>query len=84
MSLSIVISGGRGEGVHHVTDSHYDSPPQYERFSLSNVSWLLDTRKDTIEKKVFHIFSHVRRSNDQRRRGGKGHRISGDLSWSWF
>ena len=32
------------------------APPEYQRFSLSNVSWLLDTRKDTIEKQVSTYF----------------------------
>ena len=33
----------------------YDSPPQNRRFSLLNVQGLLDTRKDTLEKKVTTI-----------------------------
>ena len=39
-----------------MTDSYHDSPPQNQRFSLANVSWLLDTRKDTVEKNVFICF----------------------------
>ena len=32
-----------------LTDSYYDSPLQEnQRFSLTNVSWLLDTGKDVI------------------------------------
>ena len=39
-----------------MTGSYYDSPPRNQRFSLTNVSWLLDTRKDTIENEVFIYF----------------------------
>ena len=34
----------------------YDSPPQKLRFSLTNVSWLLDTRKDTIIASILSIY----------------------------
>ena len=32
------------------------APPENQRFSLTDVSWLLDTRKDTIENKVSMYF----------------------------
>ena len=34
-----------------VTDSYYDSPPKNQRFSLTNISWLLATRKDTTDNR---------------------------------
>ena len=34
------------------TDSTLASPPLKPRFSFTNVLWLLDTRKDTLENKV--------------------------------
>ena len=37
-------------------DSYHDSPPRNQRFCLTNVSWLLDTRRDTIEKDVSIYF----------------------------
>ena len=38
-------------------DSFYDSPPpKHIDFLLTNVSWLLDTRKDTIENEVSVYF----------------------------
>ena len=40
-----------------VCDCFYDSPPpKNQRFSITNVSWLLDTRKDAIESKVSIYF----------------------------
>ena len=42
------------EAVARVTDSAIGPPPQNQRFSLSNVSWLLD--KDKIENKVSTYF----------------------------
>ena len=32
-----------------LTDSYHDSPPQNQRLSLTNVSWLLDKRKDAMK-----------------------------------
>ena len=34
------------------TDSAIAPPPKNQRFCLTNVSWLLDTRKDTVEAEV--------------------------------
>ena len=39
-----------------MADSTIDTPPPNERFSLTNASWLLDTRKVTIEHKVSIYF----------------------------
>ena len=57
------------------------APPKTSDFLSTNVSWLLDTKKDTvIEKKVFkYIFLCAKRSNDRRRPGVEGHRFSGEI-----
>ena len=48
------------------TDSAILAPPQNQRFSLTNVSWLLDTGKRTLLKEKYpYIFSCVQRSIDQ-------------------
>ena len=49
------------------------APPETNDFLVTNVSWLLDTRKGTIENKSIRISSCVQRSNDERRRGVEGH-----------
>ena len=43
-----------------LTDSYYDSPPPNQVFSLPNVSWLLDTRKDALKKQSTCMFSCAR------------------------
>ena len=45
-------------------------PPRNQRFSSTSVSWLLDTRKGTIENGNIHIFSCAQRPIDRWRRGG--------------
>ena len=37
-------------------EQRWDTPPQNLRYYLPTVSWLLDTRKDTIEKRVSILF----------------------------
>ena len=66
-------------------DFFYDRPPQHPRFSLTKVSWLLDTRKDAVKNTVFAYFLVCKgRSNDDVR-GGKGHRFfAGDTTGGWF
>ena len=46
----------------HGTDSTI-APPKKQRFSLTNVSWLLDTKKDTVVEKERcpHIFLCAKR-----------------------
>ena len=39
-----------------VTDSTTPPPPQNQRFCLTNVSWLLDTRKNAKRTTVFKYF----------------------------
>ena len=58
-------------------------PKKTQLLSSTNVSWLLDMRKDAM-KKNHHIFSCLQRTIEQRRRDGKGHRMSGDKAGSWF
>ena len=63
-----------------LTDSTIAPPPQKkkQRFSSTNVPWLLDRRKYAVEKRL-HVFSCLQRTTKRSpRRGGKGHRISGD------
>ena len=47
------------------------APLKNRRLSLTNVSWLLDTRKDTM-KTYLHIVARLQRTIERRRRGGKG------------
>ena len=59
-------------------------PPKKQRFSLTNVSWLLDTKKGAIiQETSLHIFC-LQSIIENGRRAGKGHRISGDTAGSWF
>ena len=51
------------------TDSYYDSPPQKPAIFLTNVSWLVDTRKDAMTKKYIYtknvfMFAKEGLSND--------------------
>ena len=50
--LSCVREGKREK----YTDSYHDSPPQNQRFCLTNASWLLDMRKVAINSRSQHIF----------------------------
>ena len=50
-----------------------------------NVSWLLDTRKDDIERYMYiHTISCLQRTIERWRRGGKGHRLQRDAAGSCF
>ena len=53
-----------------VTDSTIP-PPQKRRFSLANVSWLVDTRKDAMKKQSSHMsmFAKVYRTMTSGRQG---------------
>ena len=53
-------------------DWFYDRSPQNQRFSWTNVSWLLDTRKGIIENKVSMLFLVCKRPIDRWRRGCHG------------
>ena len=72
------------------TDSYYDSPPPppNQRFSLTNVSRPLDTRKDgTPLTKFFHMFSCFAKkglSNDDPSRCQWTSPFSEDTAGSWF
>ena len=58
---------------------------QNQRFYLTNVSWLLDIWKDTIENEVSIYFLECKGlSIDDFGEGVEGHRISGDKTGSWF
>ena len=43
-------------GFYSFHDWFYGSPPKTQRFSSTGISWLLDTRKDTINRKVSIYF----------------------------
>ena len=66
------------------TDSTIDLP-QNHRSTLTDVSWLLDTTKDTLEKNIsIHFLVCERLSIDDVGEGVEGHRISGDTTGSRF
>ena len=46
--------------THHY-DWFYDSPPKKQQFSLTNVSWLLDTKKGAIQETSPYIFLFAKR-----------------------
>ena len=53
-----------GGAIEFGTDSTI-APPKNQRFSLTNVSWLLDTRKDDMKNTIFMYFLVCKgRSND--------------------
>ena len=61
------------------------APPRNRRDSLTNVSWLLDTKKDAVKKSIVKYFVVCKDlSNDDVGVGGKGHRIPGNPAGSWF
>ena len=68
-------------------DWFYDSPPPKNDtavFLKQPCSWLLNSRKDAL-RNAFHAFPPLQQKVIGRwRRGGKGHRISGDTVGSWF
>ena len=41
---------GNGRPIVELTTDSTIAPPQNQRFSLTNVSWLLDTRKDAMKR----------------------------------
>ena len=51
--------------VRHMAGSTIPLPPKKLRFSLTNVSGLLDIRKDAVDRKVSTMFSCVQRSIDR-------------------
>ena len=55
MGIGTLEGGGVGFGVGGVFACGVP-PPKNQRFSLTNVSGLLDTRKGTLEKKVSTYF----------------------------
>lgn len=66
--------GGK-EGFYDVAPP----PLKKQRFSLTDVSWLLGTKKDAMTKLSSQNVLFARGlSNDDDVGGGKGHRISGD------
>ena len=58
------------------TDATIAPPPQRQRFSLTNVSWLVDARKDAIEKtlSIYFLVCKDLTINDVGE-GVEGHRI---------
>ena len=67
-----------------IFDWFYDSSPPNQRSSYTKVSWLFDTAKDTMNNLSSHIVLFANDYRTRRRRGGKGHRISGDTAGIWF
>ena len=71
-------------------DWFYDSPlppslstKKSSDFSLTNASWLLDTRKGTTKRPILtRFFLFLLRTIERWRRGGKGKGISGDTAGS--
>ena len=70
--------------INTVVDRFYDSlPPPNQRYCLTNVLWLLDTRKDTLlEKKYPYVFwsAKVYRSMTSGLVSRDTHRISVDTT----
>ena len=60
------------------------APPKSSDFLKRNVSWLLDTRKETIEKENTHIFFVCKGLSIDGVGVVDGHRISGDTTGGWF
>ena len=57
------------------------APPQNQRFSLTNVSWLLDTRKGANKKLSPNVLLFAKDYRTMASGGGdKRHRISGDMT----
>ena len=60
------------------------APPRNQRFALTNVSRLLNTRKDVMKKLSPSIFLIAKEpSHDDVGVAGKGHRTSEDTTCSW-
>ena len=72
----ILVLAARFFYAQAMTDSTIAPPPANPRFSSTNVSWLLDMRKDAM-KTISSITFLVGK-------GGKGYRFSGDTAGSRF
>ena len=60
------------------------APPKNQRFSLTEVSWALDTREDAMKQISYYVFSIAKGYSIERwRLGGKGRPIPGDTAGSW-